>query len=400
MLESFGNYTLLDRLGEGGMGEVYLAKPKGLQRLVALKRIHGRVARTGKAMARFADEANIAARMGHANIAQIYEFGDVNGRCYIAMELIQGLGLSRIFRTHGKWGRTVPASVACYALIELCEALDYAHNRRNFCGQPMDFVHRDVGPRNVMLSFEGEVKLIDFGIAKAVGRLVQTEGLEIKGTPSYMAPEQLSGGPVDRRSDVFASGVVLFELLTGQRLFAAKSLKEQLYKVKHAQIPRPRDVCPGIPKALDAVVCQALARAPDKRYQSAAQLRDALVEAARDSALQTTRGQIASWMQTRYSREYLEQTKRLAERWSRLRAEADGSMASDGIPKTLRTEPLSDALTAPMAKPNARRPPTTVELPVTATARLQAPTAATIMQLPDTLEVPSVLFGAGGTGTG
>ena len=331
--QSFGSYTLLDILGRGGMGEVYLAKPKGLDRLVALKRIHGDAIREEQEKIRFADEANIAARMNHANIAQVYEYGSVDGQCYLAMEYIQGCNARHIFYHHRERGRAVPASVACHLVIKLCEALDYAHNRRDFCGRPLDFVHRDVCLGNLMLSFDGEVKLIDFGIAKASCRLTTTEQHKVCGTPAYMAPEQLQGLPLDRRSDVFSCGVVLFELLTGRRLFQANNLPELLFKLRSCKIPCLGSINPLVPNPLDHIVRRALARNPSDRYQSASALRDALLAAVEKRDLLIPSSQLANWMRIRYSREYRGESTRIARLWASLDNNRVTLTTSNGIPE-------------------------------------------------------------------
>lgn len=332
--EAFGAYTLLDILGRGGMGEVYLAKPRGLQRLVALKRIHGDAVKKRDKL-RFTDEANIAARLNHANIAQVYDHGSVDGELYLAMEFIQGHGARQLFDDHRKRDRAIPASVACHVVMKSCEALEYAHNRRDFCGRPLDLVHRDVGLGNLMLSFDGEVKLIDFGIAQASCRYAQTDMNMVKGTPAYMAPEQLRCQPLDRRSDVFSCGVVLFELLTGQRLFSANTMRELIFNVCNGVTPSLSALNPRIPPELDRIAHRALARRPDDRYQSAGDFHDDLLDVVRSHDLQLPPSRLADWMRTRYRREHLAQSAHIARLWASL-GDATGQVdisSSSGIPR-------------------------------------------------------------------
>lgn len=325
--QRFGDYTLLDRLGHGGMGEIFLARPcgqAGLERLVAIKRIHGRVTRNSKALVQFIDEANIAARMGHSNIAQIFDFGDVDGQCYIAMEHIHGRDLSAIFRAYQKRGpvpgqkagRAMPMAYACHVVMKLCEALDYAHKRKDFCGRPLGFVHRDVSLRNLMLSFDGELKLIDFGIAKAVCRIAATEQSAVRGTPAYMSPEQVGGQPVDHRSDVFACGIALFELLTGQRLFQCRDIPELIRRITKVDIPSPRACNPAIPEELEAIILKALQRDPVDRYQTALAFFDALLDFVQRADLYVTRSQVSDWMKTLFREEYEADSRRIAALWS------------------------------------------------------------------------------------
>ena len=316
----FGRYTLIERLGTGGMAEVFLAKTagsKGLERLVAIKRIHGHLAADRKFTDMFIDEANLAAKLTHANIAQIFDLGKVDEQYFIAMEYVHGRDLRALFRRHQAKRQIIPVAQACYMGLKMCEGLDYAHNRKDYSGQELGLVHRDVSLNNLILSFDGELKIIDFGVAKAVGRSTRTETGFVKGKIAYMSPEQLCRQPIDRRSDVFSCGIVLFEILCGQRLFSVPSLRELVQKVRQADVPGLREVNPNIPVDLEKIVLRALEKEPADRYQSAGDLHDALLDFAQREDFFMTRNQMSSWMRELYREHYEAESARIAALWER-----------------------------------------------------------------------------------
>jgi serine/threonine protein kinase len=203
----FGKYLLLERINVGGMAEVFKAKAfgvEGFERLVAVKRILPSIAEDQEFITMFVDEAKIAVQLTHANIAQIFDLGRVGDSYFIAMEYVHGKDLRAIFDRARKRGETVPVPMACYVAMKICEGLDYAHNKKDAAGRDLHLVHRDVSPQNVLLSYDGEVKVIDFGIAKAAGKAGKTQAGILKGKFGYMSPEQVRGLPLDRRSDIFA----------------------------------------------------------------------------------------------------------------------------------------------------------------------------------------------------
>ena len=214
----FGRYVVLDELAAGGMAKVYRAKPiDGLRKVVALKRLSDGIDEAFKTM--FVDEARIAAQLVHPNIAQTYELGREGDRLFIAMELVWGRTVADVLTTARESGVPIDVSLACSIVMRAAEGLDYAHRATGFNGVPLNVVHRDVNPANIMVSYDGEVKLIDFGVAKADARLHHTTPGMIKGKLRYMAPEQIRSSSVDARADIFALGLVLYELLSGQRAF-------------------------------------------------------------------------------------------------------------------------------------------------------------------------------------
>jgi serine/threonine protein kinase len=238
----FGKYYLLERINVGGMAEVFKAKTfgvEGFERIVAVKRILPNIAEDEEFITMFIDEAKISVQLTHANIAQIYELGAINNSYFIAMEYIPGKDMRAIFERCRKKGEPAPIPLSCYVVSKLCEGLDYAHRKKDGMGRDMNIVHRDVSPQNVLISYEGEVKVIDFGIAKAAGKATKTQAGILKGKFGYMSPEQVRGLPIDRRSDIFSTGIVLYELLTNERLFHGESDFSTLEKVRNVEILPP-----------------------------------------------------------------------------------------------------------------------------------------------------------------
>ncbi len=273
----FGKYIILDRVSAGGMAEVYRAKEAGdgLSRIVAIKRMKSTASGDAELVPMFVDEAKLAARLMHPNIAQTFELGRIDDSLYIAMELVWGRDLNAIIKSCRAMKVRLPQAVACYVVSKAAEALDYAHNAVGPDGRPMRLVHRDVSPHNIMLDYQGEVKLIDFGVAKADTRSNQTVAGVIKGKFSYMAPEQATGAAIDRRADIFALGILLYELLSGERAFDGSSAFSIFEKVTNRAAPRLSDVA-AVPPELDEIVARCLAKNPAARYESASQLVDAL----------------------------------------------------------------------------------------------------------------------------
>ena len=271
----FGKYYLLERINVGGMAEVFKAKTlgvEGFEKIVAIKRILPSVAEDEEFIKMFVDEAKITSQLSHANLAQTFDLGKINETFYIAMEYVPGKDLRAIFERLKRRGERMPLALAAFVISRVCEGLDYAHRKRDVSGRELGIVHRDVSPQNVIVSFEGEVKLIDFGIAKAANKITKTQAGILKGKFGYMSPEQVRGLPLDRRSDIFAAGVVLYELCTGERLFTGNSDFSVLEKVQQAKVTPPSQIEPGIPLKLERMILKALAREPEDRYQHAADL--------------------------------------------------------------------------------------------------------------------------------
>ncbi|WP_375760281.1 protein kinase [Corallococcus exercitus] len=278
-IETYGSYQLLKRLATGGMAQIYLARRPGSDapdKLLVLKRILPHLSENDEFVRMFLDEARIAARLAHPNVVQIYDLGAEGDTFFIAMEYIHGVDARRLWKRSETAGRPLPVPLVCRILLEACAGLDYAHKKTDAAGRPLDIVHRDVSPQNILVTFDGGVKVVDFGIAKAADQATVTRSGVLKGKYSYMSPEQAAGQRVDRRSDVFALGVVLHELLTGGRLFKRPSDMLTLSAVAECHVPVPSQVAPRVPVELDAIVLKALAKEPDARYQHAQELQRAL----------------------------------------------------------------------------------------------------------------------------
>ncbi|HXI60500.1 MAG TPA: serine/threonine-protein kinase [Polyangia bacterium] len=271
----FGRYRLLDRLGEGGMAEVYTAVTfgaEGFRRTFVVKRLRAELAREPSVVAQFIDEANLGSTLVHSNIVPVFDFGKVNDEYFLAQEYILGRDLARLTaRVVEKQGHTVPVPVVMYVVHETLKALEYAHGRLSDAGKPLGIVHRDVSPSNVLVSARGEVKLFDFGIVKAEGRVTKTQHGVVKGNVSFMAPEQARGTETDARADLFSLGLVMFYCLTGEILYQGNTTYELL--VKAATGPGPEEMAriAALPGPCAEIVAKALQTDPAQRYQSAAE---------------------------------------------------------------------------------------------------------------------------------
>ena len=272
-----GRYEVVAELGAGGMASVYLARlrgPAGFAKFFAIKRVHPHLAKNRLFVDMFLDEARIAAALQHPNVAQVIELGD-DGAHFIAMEYLHGEHLAAVARAARDSGG-LPLPFACWIVARAAEGLHHAHEARDETGQPLGIVHRDVTPHNVFVTYDGHVKLTDFGIAKAEGRIVRTDTGIVKGKFAYMAPEQALGRALDRRVDIFALGVLLWELVTGERLFKGDTDAETLLAVTRCEIESPRTRRPECPEDLEAIVMTCLARDPTERFETASAVSAAL----------------------------------------------------------------------------------------------------------------------------
>jgi serine/threonine protein kinase len=288
-----GRYELLRRLSSGGMGEVHLARRlrdtghkaarDGAQArtsdaagetepLFVVKTLLPHLLRDRQMAVMFADEARIAARLVHPHICRVFELGEDGETCFIAMEYVPGLDLCALQNACASRGRKLPMQLACRIVADAAEGLHFAHSLCDADGRPYRIVHRDVSPQNVLVGFDGCVKVIDFGVAKARGRAQRTEAGELKGKFAYMSPEQASSSAVDHRADVFALGIVLYELLTGDRLFKSATDAATLARVRACEVPAPE----GVANELQAIVLRTLRRNPRERFQTAQELQLAL----------------------------------------------------------------------------------------------------------------------------
>jgi eukaryotic-like serine/threonine-protein kinase len=316
----FGKYLLLDRISVGGMAEVFKAKSygvEGFEKIIAIKRILPTMGEDRDFIKMFIDEAKIAGQLAHANICQIFELGRIDGSHFIAMEYIWGKDLLQIQNRLRKIKQQMPVTQACFSIAKVLEGLDYAHRKRDPLGRPLEIVHRDCSPQNVLVSYEGEVKVIDFGIAKATSRNSRTMAGVLKGKFGYMSPEQVRGLPLDRRSDIFALGTMLYECLTGERLFQGETDFSTLEKVRNVDIATPRSINPAIPEEVERVILKALAKDVDDRYQWCSEMLTDLQAFLMGQDVVFTAKTLSSWLkdifQTEIDRErqQLEQYKRV-----------------------------------------------------------------------------------------
>jgi eukaryotic-like serine/threonine-protein kinase len=293
MRERFGSYEIYEKLGSGGLAAVHLARTRAVSNPVALKRLYPHIANIRELVGSFIDEARLARHLRHPGIARVYEFGKLRGIYFIAFEFVPGPTLLQLQQHCMEYVGRIPVMVVLEIAYQLCDALDHAHNMKNELGLPLGIVHRDVSPQNVIVSTTGQVKLIDFGLAKTKQSTVHSQAGVIKGKLNYVAPEYLSG-KLDARVDLWALGVVMYELLAGKRLFDAPEQGDILERVRSLPIPAPSQSNPEVPPEVDQIVLTALTRDPDKRWQSAGAMRDAIGSAA---AGRLSQKQFVSWVE-------------------------------------------------------------------------------------------------------
>lgn len=299
-----GRHRLERRLAQGGMATVYLAKqegPGGFDRAVAIKVVHAHLAREQRFSTMFLDEAQLTGKLHHPNICGVIEFGEQDGLLYLVMEYLHGETLSAVVRRGWRDGGALPPPLVARIVCDAARGLHAAHELRDEQGQPLELVHRDVSPQNVMVLYDGHTKLTDFGIARARGRLTHTATGEVKGKISFMSPEQLQSGLVDRRTDVWALGVVTWEALTGRRLFRGDNEGATALNVVNAAIPPPSSVVSDIPPALDRVVTRALSRDLSTRTSSAAELADELEAYLYGRGRPLGATEVAAWMDAHFA---------------------------------------------------------------------------------------------------
>ena len=298
---NFGQYLLLEKIATGGMAELFLAKRKGVEgfeKILAIKRILPHMSDNEEFVTMFIDEAKLAAQLTHHNICQIFDLGKIENAYYIAMEFVHGKDLRAILKSSRTKSKQMSVDLAVLVISKIASALDYAHRKRGPNGQPLNLVHRDVSPQNILISYEGEVKLVDFGIAKAATKAHVTQHGALKGKLLYMSPEQAWGKTVDKRSDIFSLGVVLYELLTGRPLFFDENDTEVtiLEKVREAKVAPTREFNSRVPTELEKIVGRALKKNPDERYQSAYEMQKDLDNLFYSESYTATGATLANYM--------------------------------------------------------------------------------------------------------
>jgi eukaryotic-like serine/threonine-protein kinase len=267
-----GRYVLYGAIASGGMATVHFGRlvgPAGFARPVAIKRLHAQFARDPEFVKMFLDEARLAARVSHPNVVQTLDLVEATDEVFLVMDYVRGLALASLVRTLRAGATRIPPAIAIGILVGVLEGLHAAHEAKNDMGERLDLVHRDVSPQNVLVGTDGVARLLDFGVAKAAGRAQSTRDGQVKGKVAYMAPEQVQGQPLTRRTDIFAASVVLWEILTGRRLFFGDSDADSLRRVLNDEVPVPSSIVPELPPELDRVVMRGLERDASKRYATA-----------------------------------------------------------------------------------------------------------------------------------
>lgn len=316
-MEKFGKYLLLEKLDAGGMAEIYIARSRGAEgigRFVAIKKILASNNNNRQFIDMFREEAKVVMNLSHANIVSIYEYGIENNQNYLVMEFVNGLNLRQLRNLMVDQKKELTYGQIVYIAKEAAAGLDYAHRAVDpLTGAPLNICHRDVSPQNIMISFEGEVKIIDFGIAKAETQIEQTESGGLKGKFAYMSPEQASGQSVDSRTDVFSLGIVLWELATGRKLFTGNNELQILSKIKDEAIPDPREKKPDVPLELAQIILRALKKEPAARYQSMGALVNDLSLFLNIHDPQFTRNDFSKFLQNTFQKNFLENRQKFSE---------------------------------------------------------------------------------------
>jgi serine/threonine protein kinase len=362
----FGKYLLLGLIARGGMAEVYRAKPRpGLgmpERLLAIKCMRPQLAKESRFVEMFIREGKLAVLLDSDSIVRTFEIGRVEGRYFIAMEYIGGKDLTQILRRCQESNQRIPVPHACYIAAKMSEGLHYAHTRSDAEGRPLNIVNRDVSPSNVRISYEGDVKLLDFGIAQAMLKFTSEIGV-LKGKFSYMSPEQIRGMPVDARTDVFSTGIILHEMLTTEKLFRGDTEFALMEKVRKAEVQPPSKFNRRVPEALDRIVLRALARDLPDRYQSAAELAADLQTFMEQYRFQTS--EMQEFMRNLFRADYQKETEEVdACRAASLDAEpeltVEPALVSSPIQPLVEPEaPAAPPAEFPVEPPtNPSKPPT------------------------------------------
>ena len=345
-VQRFGDYTLIKKLATGGMAEIWLARQSGIAgfaRFLVIKKILSHLAEQSTFVRMFQDEARTSALLSHPNIVHIHDLGQAEGTYFIAMEYIAGENLAAISWRGMKRGRPLPPSYAARVVADTCKALHHAHTLKGNDSRPLEIVHRDVSPQNILLTYEGDIKVVDFGIAKARTQREDTRTGMLKGKFSYMSPEQCLGHDIDRRSDIFSLGILLYELSTGKRLYKHASELVILEMITKRQVAPPSEVAPHISPELEHVIMRALEKDVDRRYQSAQDMQIALEKYLRKEHENVGHAELSAYMHALFA-DKIEEKRRLQERASRddfesMFVEAAPQLAPTGTQNPLLVSP-------------------------------------------------------------
>lgn len=301
-----GQYYLLEKIAQGGMAEIYKGlayDTTGIQKPVCIKKILPQISASREFIDMLVDEAKIAVQLNHGNIAQIFDLGKASDDYFIVMEFVDGQTLSKLFKRTLRLGKIFPIDLAVYIMAEVAGGLNYMHRKADEEGRPLNIIHRDISPQNIMVSYSGTVKIIDFGIAKAAVKIGNTDSGTLKGKFAYMSPEQARGDTLDNRSDIFSLGVIFYELLTGTRLFKGKNNDETLKNVKRAQVNSPSEINSEIPKILNDIVMKTLGKDRRHRFSFAAELQEDLLKFLHTHFPNFTPVQAATYVQQLFAKD-------------------------------------------------------------------------------------------------
>ena len=354
-LEEFGNYYLLEKIAVGGMAELFKARQRGVhdfEKIVAIKRILPHFSDNDEFVRMFIDEAKLAAQLTHPNIAQIFDLGKASGFYYIAMEFVDGRDLRTLLRKVREYKLPVPEALAAAVVMKVANALDYAHRERGINDRELKLVHRDISPQNILISYDGAVKLVDFGIAKAATKNTNTMAGALKGKLLYMSPEQALGQHLDGRSDIYSLGLVLFELLTGERCFQADSELGVLEKVRQGKVLDARSLNPRVSLEMSVIMDKVLQRNVEQRYSSARLLERDLKGLLVKGGNEPTEHDVAEYVNTLLKGTREELAELLASHYAQPIGMPQETLALAAVPEdtaTLMTmrEPLSATMVAP-----------------------------------------------------
>ncbi len=327
----FGKYYLTEKIATGGMAELYRAKRigvAGFEKLLVIKKILPHLSLHEEFVSMFINEAKIAAQLTHTNIAQIFDLGKIEDSYYIAMEYVWGKDLKAVLKKGKEKKLPVSMEHALQIVSKACAALDYAHKKKDLKGHELNLIHRDVSPQNIIVAYEGDVKIVDFGIAKAASKTSDTRTGVLKGKIAYMSPEQAWGRPIDRRSDIFSLGIVLYELLTGEMLFKGDTDLNTLEKVRDAKVIPPTRINKEIPKEIENILLKALAKEPQERYQSASEMQNDLEAYIHANKTMPGTLNLQNYMHTLFNEEMEAEAKALEEEDTVVAAHLEKTMAA------------------------------------------------------------------------
>ncbi|MEN6320445.1 MAG: protein kinase [Syntrophaceae bacterium] len=302
----FGKYLLIDQLAKGGMAQLFRAKIigiEGFEKLIAIKMILPQLAKEQDLVSSFIDEAKLAALLNHQNIVQIYDFGSMGDSYFISMEYLLGNDLRAISNKAKEKNMPLSLEYALYIVSRVCSGLAYAHELKDFQGKSLNIIHRDISPQNIFVTYQGDVKILDFGIAKAASRSTATQFGMIKGKVAYMSPEQATGKQVDKRSDIFSTGILLYELITNSKMFTGTNTVEILTKVRDVEYRSPQSISGGLHPKVYGILDRALAKKPERRYQSCNEMLADLEECIVALGLRPSSWGLAQYMQALFANE-------------------------------------------------------------------------------------------------